>query len=294
MLLRDLRIRDVFVLPCPQEQCYYLYGSTDPDTWNGPGVGFDAYVTTDFEHAEGPFPAFRRAPGFWADRHFWAPEVHVDRGRYYMLASFKSADRCRGTQVLTAEHPKGPFVPVSDKPVTPGEWECLDGTLYEEDGQLYLVFCREWVQTGDGEMYAMPLDESLNRAGDPILLFTASNAPWARPRFPQQDGHEVTAYVTDGPFLHRTKDGSLLMLWSSFGETGYVQGYSRSLTGKVKGPWTAAEEPLYAEDGGHGMLFCTLDGQLTLALHTPNSDHSERMKLLPVSDEGGRLTVLKK
>ena len=99
MLLRDLRIRDVFVLPCPQEQCYYLYGSTDPDTWNGPGVGFDAYVTTDFEHAEGPFPAFRRAPGFWADRHFWAPEVHVYRGRYYMLASFKSADRCRGTDL---------------------------------------------------------------------------------------------------------------------------------------------------------------------------------------------------
>ena len=65
------------------------------------------------------------------------------------------------------------------------------------------------------------------------------------------------------------------------------------MTGKVKGPWTAAKEPLYAEDGGHGMLFRTLDGQLTLALHTPNSDHAERLKLLPVSDEGGQLTVLK-
>ena len=101
----------------------------------------------------------------------------------------------------------------SDRPVTPAEWECLDGTLYEEDGRLYLVFCREWMQTGDGEMYAMPLDESLNRAGDPILLFTASNAPWARPRFPQQDGHEVTAYAVSYTHLRQTKE---LRCWGIF------------------------------------------------------------------------------
>lgn len=292
MLVSDIRIRDVFVLPVAQEGRYYLYGSTDTDTWSGPGVGFDAYVTTDLVHAQGPFPVFRPQPGFWADRHFWAPEVHAYRGRYYMLAYFKSGDACRGTQVLAADHPAGPFLPLSDRPVTPGEWECLDGTLYQEAGQNYLVFCREWVQTGDGEMYAMPLDEELNRAGDPILLFTASNAPWARPSFPQKDGHEVTAYVTDGPFLHHTQDGALLMLWSTFGEDGYVQGYSRSLSGSITGPW-AAEDLLYSRDGGHGMLFRTLDGRLTLALHSPNSTGAERLLLLPVSENGGRLAVEK-
>ena len=32
-----------------------------------------------------------------------------------------------------------------------------------------------------------------------------------------------TAYVTDGPQLHRTRNGELVMLWSSWGSDGYVQ-----------------------------------------------------------------------
>ena len=51
-----------------------------------------------------------------------------------MFASFKAAGVCRGTQILVADHPKGPFVPHSDGPVTPRDWECLDGTLYVDPG----------------------------------------------------------------------------------------------------------------------------------------------------------------
>lgn len=44
---------------------------------------------------------------------------------------------CRGTQILRADKPEGPFVPLSDGPVTPADWECLDGTLYvAADGRL--------------------------------------------------------------------------------------------------------------------------------------------------------------
>ena len=32
---------------------------------------------------------------------------------------------------------RDPFVPLSDGPVTPADWECLDGTLYAAaDGRL--------------------------------------------------------------------------------------------------------------------------------------------------------------
>gem|GEM_PF-5943964 len=38
--LSDIRIRDPFILPVVSEKTYYLYGTTDTNTWNGSGVGF--------------------------------------------------------------------------------------------------------------------------------------------------------------------------------------------------------------------------------------------------------------
>ena len=56
-----------------------------------------------------------------------------------------------------ADRPEGPFAPISGGPVTPPEWECLDGTLYlSGEGRPYLVFCHEWLQVENGEMCALP------------------------------------------------------------------------------------------------------------------------------------------
>ena len=261
---KDINIRDPFVLV--DHGRYYLYGTRGPTCW-GPADGFDVYTGTDLEHWEGPTVCFQREDGFFADRNFWAPEVHVWHGRYYMFASFKSDSIRRGTAILCADSPMGPFRLLSDGPVTPPDWECLDGTFYVEDGTPYLVFCHEWVQVGDGEILAMPLTSDLSRpAGDPVLLFHASDAPWAKQ---MHHSSGMDGYVTDGPFLHRTRDGQLLMLFSSFSESGYTQGLARSVTGKLSGPWEQLE-PLFRENGGHGMLFRSLEDTLLLTLHTPN------------------------
>jgi len=121
------------VVPVPEAQRYYLYGTTDANCWDGPAVGFDAYFSADLRQWEGPLAVFRPAPDFWSDQNFWAPEVHRWRGRYFMLASFKAADVCRGTQILVADNPLGPFRSHSDGPVTPRAWECLGGTLFIDD-----------------------------------------------------------------------------------------------------------------------------------------------------------------
>ena len=130
-----------------------------------------------------------------------------------MFASFHSPNRRRGTQILRAEKPTGPFVPISDGPVTPADWECLDGTFFQsKDGDPYLVFCHEWLQVHDGEVCAMKLTPDLKAAaGEPRVLFRASQAPWVVPSV-DKDGNKN--YVTDGPWLHRCPDGRLMMLWS--------------------------------------------------------------------------------
>ena len=40
--LTDIQIRDPFVVTVPEQGLYHLFGSTDPNIWNGPGIGFDS------------------------------------------------------------------------------------------------------------------------------------------------------------------------------------------------------------------------------------------------------------
>lgn len=284
----DIHIRDPFVFPVNAENRYYLYGTVGPECWGPSATGIDYYIGEDLENWEGPFPAFRPPEGFWADRNFWAPEVHAYQGNYYMFASFKAEGVPRGTQILRADSPRGPFLPISDGPVTPRDWECLDGTLYvDKNDQPWMIFCHEWVQVGDGEVCAIRLTDDLaSSVGEPHLLFHASEAPWA---------HEINSkgrigYVTDGPWMHRLSNGELLMLWSSFGSGGYTVGIAKS-TGDILDKWHQQPEPLYAGDGGHCMTFTDLNGQRMLAYHRPNPSPDERPYFVPLQENNGSIEL---
>lgn len=280
----DIHIRDPFVLV--HEGKYYLYGTRGATCW-GPADGFDVYVSTDLEEWDGPRVCFHNDGSFWADRNYWAPEVYQYQDAFYMFASFKHPSVRRGTAVLKADSPLGPFVPHSDGCVTPRDWECLDGTLYvSKAGKPYMVFCHEWVQAGDGEVNAIPLTNDLRAAaGEPMLLFKASEADWCQVK---HHSSGVTGCVTDGPFLWRTADGTLLCLWASFSEGGYTEGVAVSDNGEIDGRFTQTE-PLFTDDGGHGMVFRALDGQLYLTLHSPNTTPEERPFFHPIIEQGGRL-----
>lgn len=286
----DIHIRDPFVLPIRAEGQYYLYGTTGAQAWTNSASGFDYYTSPDLQNWEGPFPAFRPPSGFWADRNFWAPEVHAYRGRYYLFASFKAEGVCRGTQILAADGPQGPFLPISDGPVTPRDWECLDGTLFvDASGRPWMVFCHEWVQVGDGEICALRLSDDLESAIErPHRLFRASEAPWAK----EINSKGRKGYVTDGPSLYRLASGGLIMLWSSFGMGGYTVGVARSTSDEILGPWQQVPEPLYAGDGGHCMVFRTFDDRLWLAFHRPNQSPDERPQFVPLRESGASVKIV--
>jgi hypothetical protein len=298
--LGDIRMRDPFVLEVPSGG-YVLFGTTDTNLWGGPATGFDCYTSEDLETWDGPVPAFRPDADFWADTQFWAPEVHVHDGRYFLFATFASTDPKagpRGVQVLVADKPTGPYAPWSDGPVTPRDLPCLDGTFFVDDDETpWLVYSRgaEGVPGGapgpaDGEMYAVRLTSDLRHAeGSPVLLFRASAAPWSKPLWfpegvepPEQLNLAKDPLFTDGAFLVRAPKGGLLLLWSSFGEEGYAMGVATSRTGLVTGPWIQQDEPLWARNGGHGMVFTDPRGDRRLAFHWPNDTPNERVKLVGV------------
>ena len=279
----DIHIRDPFILPDGGR--YYLYGSRGGETW-GRCTGLDVYVSDDLENWSEPTECFTPPAGFWSEKNFWAPEVHLYRGRYYMFASFISDTRNRGTQILAADSPMGPFVPHSDGPVTPEEWMCLDGTLYvDEKNTPYMIFCHEWVQVKDGEMCAVELTQDLKApVGEPFLLFRASQLPGVREL-------ESKDYVTDGPFMYRMESGKLLMIWSSFGAEGYLEAMAESEDNTLRGKWVNHEELLFSKDGGHGMIFRAFDGRLMFVCHSPNQPPHERPKMVEICEEGGLLKV---
>ncbi|MFA6241864.1 MAG: glycoside hydrolase family 43 protein [Candidatus Hydrogenedentales bacterium] len=286
LALADFRIRDPFILPVPEEGKYYVYGTS---VHLPPASGFDTYVSSDLKTWSGPVPVFRPEPGFWATSSYWAPEVFVYKGRYYMFATFSSKKRNRGTQVLVADKPTGPFRVHSDGPVTPMEWLCLDGTLFIDDTQQpWMVFCHEWLQVRDGEICAMKLSPELDRAIDkPVLLFKATDAKWVV----ESGSGEHKGFVTDGPFLHRAKSGGLMMLWSSFGKGGYKTAVATSDSGNLLGPWKQGKRPIFEEDGGHAMLFTSFDGALLMSLHAPNRKSGERARLFRADEAKGTLRL---
>ncbi|MEO6874379.1 MAG: glycoside hydrolase family 43 protein [Opitutaceae bacterium] len=284
--LSEIQIRDPFVVMDMVTRSYLLHGTTGfGERAHG---GFSVRTSTDLEKWSDPQPALAPGAGPVGATHFWAPEVVPYQGRWYLLGTFMHGTEVthperRYTRIYVADTPAGPFQPLTTGPITPPGWWSIDGTLHVDGhGTPWLIFVREWLQVNDGEMHAMELTPDLRRsAGAAQRLFRASDAPWSLP----QTWDKFSGYrVTDGPWLHRLSSGALLMLWSSFGLAGYLTGVARSVNGEVTGPWVQSPKPLFAADGGHPMLFRTFDGELMMAIHTPNAAGKERAKLLHVRE----------
>ena len=267
----EIRIRDPFILTDSENGCYYMYGTTALEENSiSAKCSFSVYKSYDLENFDDGKVVFDgEAIGFWATRDYWAPEVHKYNGKYYLFGSFKSDTRCRATQILVCDTPDGRFVPLSDSPATPSDWECLDGTLYVENGTPYIVFSHEWLQVGDGEICARELSEDLSHpVGEPFLLFRASDNPHVTEIRHKGSGK----YVTDGPFLF-SEGGRLTMIWSSFSDGKYQVLTARS--DSIHGVWEHGKSE-FDFDGGHAMLFSTLSGERMISLHSPNKSPFER------------------
>jgi arabinan endo-1,5-alpha-L-arabinosidase len=298
----DVRMRDVFILADELTKTYYAVSSSFVPATEGRGrPAVRAYTSKDLVTWEGPHIIFQTPADFWGDtniRGIWAPELHSYKGKYYLFATFDTDSKFpeqwrnwlprvkRGTQILVSDSPLGPFKAFHNHSTLPADMMTLDGTLWIEDGVPYMVFCHEWVQIKDGTVELIQLKDDLSETvGEPVHLFNGSDASWNR-KSPQ-----YSCYVTDGPYLHRSKAGKLLMIWSSFGTTGYTIGVAVSISGKLRGPWKQQAQPLVTGDGGHGMIFRRFDGQLMLVFHQPNTRMQERARLFELEDTGETLRL---
>lgn len=303
--LTDINIRDPYILADPSSQTYFMYASiSNRSVIEGKGV--EVYKSKDLQNWEGPTTVFKVTPDFWGNEKVWAPEVHFYKGKYYLFVTFTSNKEMRqikghpkienrGSQILVSDFPQGPFIPFANKPHTPKKWMSLDGTLWVENGDPYLIFCHEWIQVTDGTIELVKLKKDLSTTiGKPKTLFSATQAHWVKSLGDVGTTYQNEirqGYITDGPFIYQTKTGKLLMIWSSFGIEKYAVGLAESESGSINGPWKVIQEPLFKANGGHGMIFKTFNGQLKLVLHQPNNNPLERAKFFDLEDTGDLIRI---
>ncbi|MBQ4353629.1 MAG: family 43 glycosylhydrolase [Clostridia bacterium] len=283
MKKEQINIRDPFVVY--ENGKYYLYGTRAKD-FGCKTKGFDVYISDDLTEWSEPVECFD-SEKYGMNRHVnWAPEVHRYQGKYYMFATFTQENGIRGTYSLCSDSLTGPFVPNSKGALTPGEWSCLDGTLYLDDaGVPYLIFCHEHTQILDGTICYVQLNETLDSpVGEVVTLFAASTCEWVDP----WGGNH---YVTDGPFMYRSKTNELFMIWSSFIQGKYAE-FAVKFKDKKLGPDFEHMKPLLDSDGGHGMFFS--DGEKTyFTYHTPNQSLLEHPAFCLIEDSGDSIRIRK-
>lgn len=263
--VNDIIVRDPFIFSDRKTGFYYLPTSV------GNNKNIKVFRSRDLLTWEDRGNCYERQPEFWGDRDFWAPDLCYFNNKYYLFVTFSnSANGIRGTSILESNFPEGPFIPLNNlEPSTEPTWKCLDATLYVDDDQKpWLIFCREWLEVIDGEIYAQQLSADLrSKVGNPIKLFSATNAPWVG----GISSGNTKGYVTDAPFVFKNKVGDLLMLWSSFNKLWkYSIGVARSQSGTILGPWVQDSLPLNDDNGGHAMIFNSFQNVPMISYHSPN------------------------
>ncbi len=290
--LYDMHWRDVCIFPDSTSGYYYMIGPG--------GRAVLSYRSKDLIHWEDPRTIFEIPDNFWGEIdivNIWAPELHFYKGKYYLFLTFNTNNKfdeqwpnwrprvTRGSQILVSDSLTGPFKPFQNHSTLPMDMMTLDATLWVEDGKPYIVYAHEWVQISNGTMEYMQLKDDLSETiGEPVLMFRGNAGPWVLAS--RTEG----CFVTDGPYLWKNKYGKLMMIWASYGEGGYTEGVAFSESGRLAGLWIQQSDPLYSDDGGHGMLFETFDGKLMMVLHAPNNRNS-RPHIFEMEDTGDALKI---
>ncbi len=242
------------ILADSDSRTYYLYTTTPPGETAGQR-GVLAYRSRDLQMWDGPRLVFTVPEGSWADAAAGvvSAKVQLYRGRYYLLATLRNKNAVieksppawretsrQATQIFVGDSPEGPFKALSEKPPTPDDFMTLDGSLYVEGDLAYFVYAHDWNQVIDGGIEAVQMKTDLSApAGEPFQLFRGSAGPWLK--LQQKASREPRAYVTEAPFLHKTKDCRLFLMWSSRRGRASVEAVAYSLSGKMEGPWRQRE-----------------------------------------------------
>lgn len=262
-LTEQIHLRDPFIIR--EGDTYYMTGTLSHDNISD-GYGVPVYKSKDLVKWSGPSLIVDRDKGLGNYSCFWAPEIHKVGDEYWLFVTLEPKGGKRGTYLFKSKEVDGKYNFIAR--VTPENMFSLDGTLYEENGEKYVVYCYEWVEARDGHVRAvklLPNGEGIDLSTDKLLFKASANV-----FYPRTNPNKIT----DGPYLYKD-NGNLKMLWSTVGGNKAYLLLSATSKGGLFDEWVQ-DALIYDRDGGHGMVFETIEGERKILIHAPNGRNADK------------------
>jgi beta-xylosidase len=272
---------DPFVLEV--EGVYYAYGTSGNPTREG--RAFTVLRSADLVHWTPLGEALERLDDPQA-QDYWAPEVALHEGTFYMYYSAGVEDKGHQLRVAASTRPEGPFhdtgnVLTGDDPFT------IDAHPFcDDDGQWYLYYARDFL---DGERVgtALVVDRLLDMtrlAGRRQTVLRAT-ADWQVFRYNREMyGRTYDWHTLEGPFV-RKYQGRYYLFYSggAWEEPNY--GVSYAVAESPLGPFFEPEEvgptilrsvPGKVIGPGHNSIVRGPDGEDWLVYHAWDAQKTGR------------------
>ncbi len=236
--------------------------------------GFYVWKSEDLVNWSEPKVCFEAGEDHWGEKNFWAPEVVYHNGKFVMHYTAREwGTKTLRLGVAVADHPEGPFVPASPKPLLDIDYANIDGSVYIGDEGNFLYYSRDCSQNivngiKTSQIYCVELDDTLTRAiGEPKLMTTPTE------EWEQKSIAAVNRLWNEGPCVIKYGD-KLLMNYSTnyYATNDYAIciATADSPMGEWKkdkraNPVLSCREDLFG--AGHNAFFISKEGKLMTSFH---------------------------
>ena len=288
MKTNEIHMGDPFIYT--HENAYYLIGTTNA------AEGFRAYKSCDLENWADVGWILRKSDTGFGSRCFWAPEIFIHQGKFYLTYSaFIEGTQKLQMALAVSEHPTGPFHNLY-APWFVNDKGTIDGHIFQDDdSSLYLYFSMNWfdpkIGINNGENYVAKLKKDLSGLDGEIRFVSRAEMDWETP-MPDNRCNEGPTVIKHGDDYYMTYSAN------DTASDKYGIGYLKSkhpVTGWKKvstEPWFTTTNNLFSP--GHNSIFRDLQGNLKIVFHSlAQRDKFERIvNIRNLAIENGQLIIL--
>lgn len=271
---------------------YYLTGTSTAEK------GFEYYTSKDLRNWQyGGMLYEGKGEDYVGATCYWAPEVRMYKGKYYLTFSCYSPKR-QGliTCLAVSDRPDGCYKDLYE-PWIDMKYSAIDCDIFvDDDGKPYLYYSHNFTKDGvaTGEIYAAPLTDDLSGITEEPRLVLSVSQPWERVNW-------AVNRCNEGPWVIKHK-GKYIMTYSA-NDTGYEHyGIGVAEADNPLGPWKKYDtNPMFTTDlqhgissPGHNSIVCTDGRALYMAYHRhadpackkPNWDRVTCIEKLKITRDG--------